>query len=375
MRKRIPMLSVLTAALLTANVAAAHSRPLKAASHIAKQETSWLKAPEVLPATDITKDGFTANWKASAGADGYAVFVNSCEEAAKAGRYAVMQEDFSLVYLGSVIEPVFLEEMTSNLDDYECTFTPDWTVSQCIFAGGKIGGVIWTPYLDVRADGGKYRVSMTIQGYAGQEIVVVSNGSTEDTRKFLLADNGNNFVELDFENGSQDTFLRIVDNGFPDDTEGLHIDKIAYLDDIEVSQEFAAGDNIYRLVAVGETENTSYSFAELPYRNGETRLFYDIYATSFYFPDPDDEWNYETYWSDFSSKQEVLLEGHTSIDKIMKVNNLISISGSTVNCEGAFTVYSANGMTVANAIDSATLPAGFYIIRTSTGKTVKAAIK
>jgi len=291
--------------LMAAPVKMSHSR------------ASSLQAPKVLPATNVTAEGFTANWEAVAGADGYAVFVTSREEVTADGPKTILYEDFNLISQGSVIEPVFIEEPTVVLD--ELTMTPDWTVSECILAGGKIGGVIWTPYVDVRADEGKYKVTMTIMGYAGQEISVTSSGSKEVKKTFLLEDNGNNTVTLDFDNGTQDTFLRIVDNGFPDDTEGLYIDKIAYLDDIEVTQQFKAGESVYRLVAVGESESTSLDFEKLPFRFNEKRLYYDLYACSIYYPDPDDPYYYESDYSDFSEKQEVLLEGYGQEDGIADI--------------------------------------------------------
>lgn len=343
----------------------AYASPIVKAAKQPLYKSSSLKAPVVLPATDITKDGFTANWQATPGADGYAVFVTEKFTANKAGRYSILFEDFNLVSYGSVVEPVFLEEMTSDLDKYNVTITPNWTVSQCIFAGGKIGGVIWTPYLDVRADDGKYRVTMTICGYKGQEIMVVSQGSSEETKKFLLEDTGNNTVELDFTNGTQDTFLRIVDNGFPDDTEGLYLDKIAYLDDFEVSQEMKAGEDYYRLVAVDETEATSLSFPKLPYRNNATRLYYDLYATSFYYPDPDDDWNYEVDYSDFSDKQEVLLEGHSAIGNIQQSDNAIRVEGSSVSFDGNFEVYDLSGRQVAKTAGEIKLANGIYIVKAS----------
>lgn len=275
-------------------------------------------APEVQPATEITEDGFTANWKHYAGADGYALFVWSREEVKSPARKTVLYEDFNLLASGSVIEPIFAEEMTSYPAEWGFTTTPDWTVSQMILAGGKIGGCIWTPYMDLRANGGKYTVELGIQGYAGQEVAVVATGSKEETKKILLESNGYNLLTLDFTNGDHETYLRIVDNGFPGDTEGAYLDKIAYLDDIEVFQNFQAGDDIYRLVEVADVDApaNSHTFESLPFRNGETRLYYELYAASFYFPDPDDDYNWETTYSPFSDKQEVMLKVPDGIAEI-----------------------------------------------------------
>lgn len=328
------MRSIYTLLMLAATAASSQAALPAKTSRPAPRRISSVATPHVLPATDITETGFTANWESVPGADGYAVFVSSREEVKTPGKYVLLYEHFNLVAQGSVIEPVFVTDMTTNLSDAGLTVTPDWIVSQCILAGGKIGGVIWTPYLDVRADDGKYHVSMTIQGYAGQEIAVTSLGSREILKKQILADNGANLVEMDFDNGTQDTYLRIVDNGFPDDTEGMHLDKIAYLDDIEVSQNYQAGDDVWRLVAVGETDSNSHSFESLPFSNGEKHLYYDLYATSFYYPDPDDPYDYETDYSDFSDKQEVLLKGHSGVDTVLSASGaeeeIFDLSGRRV---------------------------------------------
>lgn len=330
--------------------------------------------PEVLPATNITAEGFTANWKAVPGADGYCLFVQSREEVTNPGRKVVLYEDFCLVSQGSVIEPVYLEEYTSQLDEYGLTLTPDWIVSQAILAGGKISGVIWTPTLDLRADNGKYRVVMTIQGYAGQEVMVVSNGTAVDTRKEILKDNGNNEIVLDFTNGDRETYLRIVDNGFPDDTEGLYIDKIAYLDDIEFSQEFSVGDDVWRPVAlVDDCEETSHTFTTLPFRGTEKRLYYDLYAASIYYPNyQEDPYDYEVSYSDFSPKQEVLLEGYDA-----GVNDLESADFTAdftadygairYNGSERFEIFDLAGREVAAGRGATTvkLSKGLYIVRAS----------
>lgn len=332
-----------TAAAIQAAAPAKLSRP-------APRRVAAVETPKVLPATDITETGFTANWEAVPGADGYAVFVSSRQEVTTPGEYLVLYEDFNLVWQGSVIEPEYLTDMITNLSNEGLTNTPDWIISQCILAGGKVSGVIWTPYFDVRADDGKFHVAMTIQGYAGQEIVVSSCGSTEVQKTHILADNGANLVEMDFDNGIQDTFLRIVDNGFPDDTEGIYLDKIAYLDDIAVSQNYKVGEDIWRLVAVGESESTSLSFANMPFRHDQKRLYYDLYATSFYYPDPSDPYEYEVDYSDFSEKQEVLLVGYNSVDDISIDSN-----------DGTQEIYDLSGRRVYNP------QPGIYIIRKNSG--------
>lgn len=140
-----------------------------------------------------------------------------------------------------------------------------------------------------------------------------------------------------------------------------------------MTQNFKAGEDVYRLVAVGETEDTSLSFAQLPFANGEKRLYYDLYATSVYYPDPDDPWDYETDYSDFSAKQEVLLTGYVGINETEGQHG-ITIDGNSITCPGDFEVYTPAGAGVARATGHADVAPGIYIVK-SAGTTAKILVK
>lgn len=140
-----------------------------------------------------------------------------------------------------------------------------------------------------------------------------------------------------------------------------------------MTQNFKAGEDVYRLVAVGETEDTSLSFAQLPFANGEKRLYYDLYATSVYYPDPDDPWDYETDYSDFSAKQEVLLTGYVGISEA-EARHGITVEGNSITCPGEFEVYTPAGSAVARATGHADVAPGIYIVK-SAGTTAKILVK
>lgn len=375
MKKLYIVLSLAMAGAMCATAAPAKMAGMKKIGAVA--------TPEVLPATNVTDKGFTANWKTVPGADGYCLFVTAREEVTAPGRKVVLYEDFGLVSQGSVIEPYYCEEYTTQLDKLDLTYTPDWIISQCIMAGGKISGVIWTPNMDLRADGGKYHVTATIQGYSGMEIVFAASGSKDETQKVILTSEGNNTIDLDFTNGCQETYIRIVDNGFPDDTEGMYIDKIAYLDDIEVTQMYQAGEDVYRLVAcesIDADTNPHCDFETLPFGNGEKRFYYDVYAAMYVYNDPFDDWDYDVYYSDFSPKQEVLLEGYQGVGEIETAEAAADFTADygsiRHNGEGAYDIFDLAGRKVASGRGAATvsLGAGVYLTRAN-GTTSKVIVK
>lgn len=299
-------------------------------------------APKVLPATDITAEGFTANWEATAD-DGYAVFVYSKEKVDKAGEYAVLYENFNLISAGSQIEPEFPGDFLTELNEWQ-TITPDWSVIECSYAGGKIGGVILSPYMDLTNNGGHFTLTLGIVGYAGQVIEVESNGSSEVTQTKTLTEPGYNEISFEFDNGTHDTYVTITDLGFPDDTEGLYVDKVAYLDDFLCTQRCNPGDEILHLVATGESETNSCSFASMPYRYDATRLYYDLYGTSFVYNDPDDPWDYDVNYTPFSDLQEVRLLGDPDDVALDRIEADDSAPVEFFNLQGVRVDNPANGI-------------------------------
>ncbi len=102
--------------LAAAAAAGAHAAPLKAG----KPHRAASGAVQVLPATNVTENGFTANWKAVAGADGYSVMVFTKTTVPADGLYTVLYEDFNLISAGSVVEPYWVDEYFIDLSD------PEW---------------------------------------------------------------------------------------------------------------------------------------------------------------------------------------------------------------------------------------------------------
>lgn len=274
----------------------------------APKKLSALAGPVVKPATDITATGFTANWSPVAGAETYTLNVYEPITVPDDGTYAVLQEDFSLISKGSIVEPYYYDEgLIAYLDELDWAFTPDWSVYLPVFAKGMLAGIIYSPYIDLTNDGGRYRLVLGITGYQGAEIQVETNGVSADKRVVTLASNGYNEVVLDFENGSHDTYFTVTDMGIPDDPDQQYIACVSFLDDVSVVQDLRAGDLVLRPVQCVETSETSHRFDDLKYRYNATVLAYDVQGNVVTFNDPDDPWDYDVEYTEFSQLEYVRL--------------------------------------------------------------------
>lgn len=313
MKKLYFLLLLILAAGITASALPAKMAKMK---KVALQEAAST-APVALEATDITETGFTANWEPVSGVEGYACFVYSKFVAPETDDYVVLNETFNLVNRGSVVEPYYPDDTYVDISggDFDFTYTPNWSILEPSFVQGMVGGVIYSPYIDLTNDGGKYTVELTVQGYASQEILVSAVGSEEQELTARLTNTGENVISFDFTNGIHDTYFIIVDNGFPDDTEGNYSNGYAaYIDEVAVIQHLEAGDELLQLVDLNDYidgSETSCRFDDMAYRYDATTLYYDLYGA---IPeeDPYDHGYYNYIYTDFSNLVEVkLLSGVT----------------------------------------------------------------
>ncbi|MGM9862085.1 MAG: hypothetical protein ACI30W_05760 [Muribaculaceae bacterium] len=311
MKKLYFLLILILAAGIAASALPAKTAKMK---KVVRREAAS-NAPVALEATDITETGFTANWEPVAGADGYACFVYSKFVAPETEDYVVLDETFDLVNRGSIVEPYYPEYTYVDISggDFDFTYTPNWSVLEPSFVRGMVGGVVYSPYIDLTNDGGKYTVVLTVQGYASQEIVVDAAGSEDQVLTARLTNTGENVISFDFTNGIHDTYFCIIDNGFPDDTEGDYANGYAaYIDEVAVIQHLEAGDEVLQLVDINDYidgSETSCRFDDMAYRYAATTLYYDLYAA---IPEEGSDGYGDYIFTDFSNLVEVkLLSGVT----------------------------------------------------------------
>lgn len=287
-----------------------------------RQAAPSVSTPVTLPATNVSSSGFTANWKATPGASLYQVTVYEPLTAPTADTYVVLEEGFNYVELGTFLEPFFPDESFINLADYDMVDTPDWQGWWPVFARGMVSGIIYSPYIDLTNDGGKFTVNLSVVGWAGAMVKLTATGSKTVTKELYLTQNGTNDFAVEFDCGTHDTYLTFVDYGI-DDPEGQYADKWDFLNNIQVVQNLEAGDTFLRLIELYETPEdsgvTSHDFFNMKFLYGARDVAYDVMAISVVYNDPFDDWDYDVYYSDYSPLEHVHLD-MAGVDAVEAVN-------------------------------------------------------
>lgn len=270
--------------------------------------------PKALPATDITENAFTANWEGVAGADGYCMFVYEPVKITEPGTYAIVDESFNLVNVGSTVEPVWADDTfyTDISEEYDYTFTPDWSGVGVAFARGMVSANLYSPTMALEHNGGKFKVTIELVANQGTILSVTSiNGDgVEQEKRQTTTQPGGQTLEFEFTNGTHETWLYMVDEGIEGDDDGQYANVLSWFDQITVSQELQAGDEVLRLVDIDDYISvpvTSRRFENMKYLYGATELAYDFYAAYVYENDPDDDWDDEKDYSNFSNLQKLQL--------------------------------------------------------------------
>ena len=258
-----------------------------------------LTKPVVLPATNVTLHGFTANWESVENAEAYCVFVYTEHTAQNDETFTVLHEDFDNITFGNIGDPVWSDELYETLDMY--TSLPNWSVyGYTTYVKGMVGGIVYTPYIDLRNDNGRYTVTLSVYGESGDEIFIESDGTKEEKQSFVLKETGINTHTFTFTNGRQDTFFHMHN------TKGNEF----YIDDVKVTQDLSAGDKAYVYVDLNDAvmgENTSVDFKKLSYAPDADVVYYDLYAVVREYNDPENPDRYVQVYSPFSDKMQVVL--------------------------------------------------------------------
>lgn len=271
-------------------------------------QTSLAK-PEAKVATNITSSAFTANWGAVEGAEAYCAFVYTQRRVARDGWQTIVDEDFPYITSGTLSEPAGGDEAYVDLAAYGYTQTYGWTAYAFPnYISSMVAGLVYSPYMDLRGNEGRYRVVITSYCSDGDQLRVESHGVGEKVVRTVTTHvqnggQGMSIDTLDFDNGSKDLFFSVINNtaadGAPD-----------YFDRIEVLQELKQGDTVTTLVACNEAvlatdeftgdSITSCRFSNLSYLGGQTVVYYDVYAAATDYTTPSGNLPYTSLFSDYS---------------------------------------------------------------------------
>lgn len=229
--------------------------------------------PKGLAATDVTKTGFTANWEAAENAVKYDIYLTRTETLSASKEVNIIDEGFDKVKVGTTDSPEF--NSSAVLDDF--TSTPGWASDrqQCL-AAGYMGiapygnsGSIWTPNVNLSANGGKFTVKMNM---AELNYGIPSSGTPVEVRLYnadeILQETQSATMEegfkeytFSFTKGSADCYLEIYYKNLED--EAKKSNKL-FIDYIKVAQTLAAGDSYSSLMEQREVGNVTSAKFEVP---------------------------------------------------------------------------------------------------------------
>lgn len=227
---------------------------------------SEVTAPVATEASNISANGFTANWNAVEDAAYYTVSLYKHTVLSESKEVSLLYEDFSKVTKGTLSSCEYPSSY-GNLDEY--TFAKGWSQSQGALAAGYMGispysgvGYIQTPALDLSSNNGAFTVECEAAVYYGAFVTGDSfkiQLITDDDDETVLEEKSFDITEAkfatfkaDFTKGATNTYIRFsyTANGF---------NKI-FFDNIRVSQLKPAGSDISSLIEVVTTEKTSEDF-------------------------------------------------------------------------------------------------------------------
>ena len=287
-----------------------------------KAAVAALQKPVAKPATNISASGFTANWEPVDGAEGYAVGVFRRIEIPADGEYTLIDEDFSGITEGSLLEPLGGDEDYVNLDDYGYGDNPGWSAYAFPnFVPSMVAGKLYSPYLNLTNNDGKYKVIITTYCTDGDEILVESHGTGETVKVVYTCEIGGGVSglftkELEFSNGCEDLFFSIIN-------QTAEVGQADYTDRVQVTQQLKKGDIFHSLVAIdesidAETESgvkvASKAFSNVTkFAAGATTLYYNIAAGAYNFGyDENGNFTYNYVQSPYSDYVKVDLADKTS---------------------------------------------------------------
>ena len=322
-----------------------------------------IEAPAVLPASSITQNGFTANWKAVEFGQKYTVNVFTEFEAATTSPYDLLNTAFDFIEEGQESSPVTYSE-------YKVGST-GWVAENAACATGMLGldsswgdfgwyGLLYSPDMDFSRNGGKTTLKLKWKGDSSADKVKIYYAKSVDgTSQQIVSSLQILSVPKDF------TEQEITLVGGEDNSSIVIAPEtgIVWIDEMEVSTVLESGEKVIMSLTGQTVENaTSCVFSDLSIPENH-RVFYNVTAGFA----PTDGWSKTV--GETSENSYVNFDNGGIADANSESANAYISSGilNVVNPNGEkVEVYSANGSLITTNFGNSqiALPAkGVYIVR------------
>lgn len=343
------------------------------APQVVKSPSAAVGTPVALPATDITDDGFTANWEKAENAVYYNVYTSSYYTIPESGEITIEDEDFSNITEGTEESPVYCSIQTkfNGLTKY-----PNWEGVTTVMANGKIGlknyyslmkvySTLYTPiYQTTSQTPGAIKISITakkVNCSSKTELgVCVADATSDkqtdwDLRKFTYDTQTFDFT---FTPGYNAYYAAI---GFSDENDPNGTTGIVYIDKIIIKQTFAKDDVFIRLHS-GDIAYNNSIYVSTAFKKETETFSYMVDAVT----------NGEEEFIQSDLSNEIFVGGESALETVNRDNGCrIHADGESLNisCSVPSTVqiYNLQGMLIkevtVNGNSRILLDRGLYIVK------------
>ncbi len=288
-----------------------------------------MEPPVATEATEVSKDGFRANWTSVENATQYELCVRSEYTIPQSGTFVLADEHFDDINVGTIENPIYIHN-DYRFDQY--TEYPDWIGLYCFLADGMIGlssyyqtpeynmSTIMTPYYKVStANPGKIKINlsaMAVDCSPGTRLQVILY-DVDPVTEYITA-NSVQYVEIneemtsyELELGESNYYTIYISFMEPEGEQGVF--DMVFVDDIKITQEMEAGTVLTRTYNHYITYNNGI-YVETPDSPQEENFSYSVVSINngvlFY------------YYSDWSNT--IYVDTNTGI------GNAVTADGTTI---------------------------------------------
>lgn len=328
--------------------------------------------PQALPATDITQNGFTANWQQMYNAGHYKLNVSQQITTTTDNQEVLLSyEDFSKITTGTLDNPTVEYYTTYNLADYDMS-EQDWLLTQPQWVNGMAGtrgtswageaGLVVSPKMALH----DYPIKVDVTAYntvPGDTLWVIVIDEYNSSQAVMGKQIGFSKTQKGYTSGS--VTLEGIDLG----DKPRHIAFMSqsgaafYIDEVTISAIVPhKGTSLVRPYKIMLCQDNYQTFSNLS--NESSVYYYSLTAHR--------TKNFIEYISDASETIEVKLptaiDSHdTDADVVYATDGTIHIIASQ---EGTAAIYNMMGMQAANmpisiGHNTIELPQGIYIVKTN----------
>lgn len=345
---------------------------------IVREASGSVGTPTALEATEVSDEGFRANWSSAENAAWYTLFTCSYHQMEQDGTFEVENETFDKIKDGTTEKPLY-NDPAQTLDEY--TTHPNWEGSTTIRAEGMIGlrnyysvmgiySMLYSPIYMTQTASASGKITVRIKAMHDNMcsdatmigVACVDADNQESNVEWQQAVITDRMSEYEFVFDAYSNYYLAIafndENNIDYGTSGT-----VWIDGISISQEMSAGDIFSRMHSCDVVFGGTSFYVPTPDRGNDIYSYF-VQATT---NGPDGNID-----SDYSN--EIYVQGSTDGIDAAENSGKVSVSGAdghitvTLDKAAGISVYTTSGTAVASTegkvgANGISLPCGMYIVK------------